>query len=453
MRNLLYILPVVFLAIVSCEDDDVNLFDKTADERAAEAVANLKEELTSPSNGWLVRYKPQEGFGSYYVLLNFAEDDKVVIRTDLGAEDGEYFVDTVYYRVDNSLGLELIIENYSFFSFLFEQDQATFGAEYEFNYANKTPDGDLVFRSKTDTSTPDVIVFQEASPDDINLLGVALAQNLNTLSGDFKKFTSSLRMTYGNRDLALYLSLDELRRTVTITSASLKSNTASRQQIGYTTGYLIEGDRIVLEAPFEGTVLGSSVSIASLRLDDIGEATLSVCAEPITIHTFSGETSAGDAITLETSLLDVSGASFAQLSDFYFSPLVYISQDGESMGEQIQQDIAGALEMHMYYGYEIGNGELLYGIGFVIENTDGSITFALREFTPVLTDNRITFNFAAEISLYGNQTPTANIENVNIYLNALTEGNNTYAFLISEDVYEFYNPCTGWSFVFINANR
>lgn len=452
MKSLLYILPLAFLMITSCEEDDVNLFEQTADERAAVAVANLKEELTAPSNGWLIRYKPQEGFGSYYVLMNFHENDKVVIRTDLGAENGEYFQDTVSYRIDNSLGLELIIENYSFFSFLFEQEEATFGAEYEFNYANKTPDGDLVFRSKTDISTKDIIVFEEASPDDLGLLGVDLATNLNTISADLKKFTSSLKMTYGNRDLALFLSLDELRRTITITAASLKSNTANTQQIGFSTGYLIEGDQIILEEPLEQTILGNAISIASLRLNDITESTLSVCANPITIHSFSGVTSSGDPITLETSLIDVSGGAFAQVSDFYFSPLFHIFKDGVSMDEQIQQDITGALQMHMYYGYDVGGGQLLYGIGFVIGNADGSITFALREFTPVLTDNKITFNFADNISIFGNQNPDANIENVNIYLNALTEGNNTYVFQLNQDIYEFYNPCTRWSFVFRNAN-
>lgn len=453
MKRTFYAFVVASIALAACEDDDVNLFEKTADERSAEAVANLKQELITPSNGWIVRYTPQEGSGSYYVLLDFQENDKVVIKTDLGAEDGRYFEDTISYRVDNSLGLELIFENYSFFAFLFEQDQATFGAEYEFNYVNKTPDNALVFQSKTDLSTPDVILFQQASPDDINLLGVNLARNLNTLSADLDKFTSSLKLTYTSKDLALFLSLDELRRTVTFTSAALKSNMNSTQGIGFTTPYIIQGDSIVFDEPLQTTILGNAVSIRSLKLDAIGESTLSVCATPITIHNFSGKTSEGESITLETSLVDVSGKTFAQVSDFYFSPLIYIFDNGMSMSEQIQQDVTGAIEMHMYYGYDIGGGERLYGIGFVIENLDGTITFALREFTPVLNDNRLTFNFADTITLFGDQTPDANIENVNIYLNALTEGDNTYVFQLNQDLYEFYNPCTGWSFVFINANQ
>lgn len=453
MKKLFCVIVALGIVLTSCKEDDINLFEKSADERAAESIASLKQDLVAPPNGWIIRYKPQEGAGSYYVLLDFKENDEVIIKTDLGAENGEYFQDTISYRVDNSMGLELILENYSFFSFLFEQDQATFGAEYEFNFVNKTPDNALVFRSKTDLGEPDIILFQEASAEDENLLGIDLAANLNVLSGDLDKFTSSLRLSYSAKDLILYISLDEFRRTITITSASLKSNTATTQSISFTTGYIIEGGSIILEEPFQGTVLGNAILIESLQLTTLGEATINVCTDPIPVHIYSGTTSAGDAVVLETSLLDVSGRSFAQRSDFYFSPLVYIFDNGTSMSEQITRDVAGAIEMHMYYGYDLGGGDLLYGIGFVIQNLDGSITFALRKFTPVLNDNNLVFNFAPEITLYGNQNTDANINNVNIYLDALSSGDDTYVFQLNENLYEFYNPCTGWSFVFINANQ
>ena len=451
MKKAIYTLGLLFV-LFSCEEDDDLIFEKTADERAAEAIANLKQELIAPANGWKIKYTPQEGAGSYYVLLDFNEDGKVTIKSDLGAGDGEYFEQTISYRIDNSLGLELILENYSFFSFLFEQDQATFGAEYEFNYVNKTPDNALVFRSKTDLETPDIILFEEASAADESLLGTTLSSNLNIMSGDLDKFTSSLKLTYENKDLALYISLDELRRTLTVTSASLKSNTQSIQNINFTTAYLIQGDSIIFDEALQRTILGNAVSIRSLQLNNIGEATLSVCADPITVHTYTGITSENDAVLLETSLLDVNGSSFATLSDFYFTPLVYIFNNGTSMASQVPQDIAGALEMHLYYGLDLGGGDLLYGIGFVIRNLDGSITFALREFTPVWNGNNLVFNFEADISLFGNPNTDANVGNVNIYLDALTEGDNTFVFQLNDGIYEFHNPCTGWSFVLINAN-
>lgn len=452
MKKAIYTIAIL-LALLSCREDDVNLFDKTADERAAEAISNLKQELISPPNGWKVEYTPQDGSGSYYVLMRFSENNKVVIETDLGADNGKYFEDTVSYRIDNSLGLELIIENYSFFSFLFEQDQATFGAEYEFNYVNKTPDNALVFNSKSDVSTASIIVFEPASAEDLNLLGTDLAGNLNIMAQDLDKFTSSLKLTYLSRDLALYISMDELRRTLTITSASLQSNTSNIQSIGFTTPYIIKGDSIVFDEPLQGTILGSAVSIKSLQLNSITEGTTSICADPITLHSYSGVTSSNEPVVLETTLLDINGKSFVQASDFYFSPLIYIFNNGVSVGSQITDDVAGALEMHMYYGYDIGADTPLYGIGFVIQNLDGTITFALREFTPVLNDNNLIFNFKPTITLFGNTETDANIDNINIYLDALSEGDKTFVFQLNDNLYEFYNPCTGWSFVFINANQ
>lgn len=452
MKKILYAIAIV-MTVVSCGEDEDLIFEKTADERVAEAISNLKQDLVAPANGWKIRYTPQEGAGSYHVLLDFDENDRVTIRTDLGAREGEFFEQTITYRIDNSLGLELIFANYSFFSFLFELDGATFGAEYEFNFVNKTPDNALVFQSKSDVSTPDIIVFEQASADDAGLLGTTLAGNLNTLAADLDKFTSSLRLSYDDRDLILYIALDELRRTLTITSASQKSSAANIQSVNFTTAYIIEGNAIVFDEPLERTLLGQAISLTSLQLNAITESQLNICAEPLTLHQYTGVTSSGDNIVLETSLVDVSGTSFVQRSDFYFSPLVYIFDNGESVNERIAADIAGALELHMYYGYDLGGGNLLYGIGFVIRNLDGSITFALREFTPVLNDNNLVFNFEPEITLFGNRQTDANINNINIYLDALAQGDNTYVFQINNDIYEFYNPCSGWSFVLVNANQ
>ena len=455
MRKVLYIIGMLTMLLTSCKEDDINVFDKTADERVAEAIAALKQDLIAPANGWKLKYTPEAESGSFYVLLDFNENDKVTIKTDLGSNDGAYYEQTISYRIDNSLGLELILENYSFFSFLFELDQATFGAEYEFNFINKTPDNALVFNSKSDISIPTILVFQEATAADINLLGINLSKNLTVLSDDLDKFTSSLKLTYENKDLALYISLDELRRTMRITSAALKTNSQNTQTINFTTGYLIKGDSIIFNEPFRETVLGNSIIIKSIQLNTLSDAVISVCPNPIPIHTYSGITSANDVVLLETSLIDVNGKSFASLSNFYFSPLQYIFDNGTSARNAILQDIRGALEMHLYYNYDpLDTGTPLYGIGFVIQNLNDSITFALRKFTPVLNDNNIIFNFAPDITLFGSQqTDDATIANINIYLDALTEGDNTYVFEVSEDLYEFYNPCTGWSFVFINANR
>jgi hypothetical protein len=108
--------------------------------------------------------------------------------------------------------------------------------------------------------------------------------------------------------------------------------------------------------------------------------------------------------------------------------------------------------MQLYYGTEFQDGTILYGIGFVIVNSNGSVTYALKEFTPVLTQNNIVFDFKPGITLLGEETTEAEVDNIEIYLNAITEGNNTYVFKYDSDIYEFHNPCNGWSFVFIKGD-
>jgi hypothetical protein len=442
-----YILFIVLIA--SCKDDDVNVFDKSADERAAEAVNSLKEKLTSSADGWLVKYTPSAfGAGSFYVLMTFNDDYTVNIKSDLGANDGTYFDQTITYRIDNSLGIELILESYSFFAYLYELDQATFPAEYEFVYVNETEEGNLVFTSKSDiTADKTTLVFQPATSSSSEFLGTTLATNLNVMSDELEKFTSSLSLTYENKDLILYLSMDEARRVLTITSASKVSNINTTAVVGHTTPYLISGDSIILDEPLSRTILGIQVSISSLILTSTFTSSINECDSPISITGLAGKTSQNDNVKLQSSMNDAAGKTFTQ-ADFYFSPNYYIFQEGVSMEEQILTDLPGALAMQLYYNY---NNSGFYAIGFVFENSDGEITFALREFTPVLNNNNLIFQFEDEISIIG-PPPDANVENINIYLDYLTAGDKTFVFQIQPGVYEFYNPCTKWSFVFVDAN-
>jgi len=452
MKKWVYIFGFAIVTLSSCKDDEIAVFEKTADERVAEAIATLKQDLVSPANGWRLKYRPEDESGSFYVLLNFNEDNTVHIRSDLGSNDGQFFEQTVTYRIDNALGLELIIETYSFFSFLFEQDNASFLAEYEFNFINKTPDEALVFNSKTDPGTATILLFEQASADDVALLGTQLSTNLNIMAEDLNMIASSLKLTYQNRDLSLFLVLDTFRRILTINSGARNTNPLITQTITFTTPYILKGDSIVLDEIFSGNILNNNISIKSIKLSTLTEGSLTACANPIVVHSLAGATSANDAVKLETTLRDPSGGSFAQISNFFNAPVDYIFNNGESAALQVQQDIIGAQYMQLYYDYDIGSGTPFYGIGFYIQNINGTVTFALREFTPTLVGNRLVFDFAPDISIFGEPNTDANIDNINIYLDAMTEGDNTYVFQVQDGVYEFFNPCTGWSFVFIASN-
>ena len=239
---------------------------------------------------------------------------------------------------------------------------------------------------------------------------------------------------------------------MSITAASRKINKQITQDLNFSSPYIFKGDSLVLDEQFSAAVLGTNITIKSINFTTFSESSLGICAEPITLHSYAGTTSANDLVTLSTGLLDVSGKNFVQEPGFFIAPNENIFNNGFRVVQQIEQDISGALAMQLYYNYNDGSGTPFNAIGFLIQNPDATTTFALREFTPILTDNHIVFNFAPDISIFGNQNTPANIENVNIYLDALTQGDNTYIFEFADNLYEFYNPCTGWSFVFFGVN-
>ena len=440
MKKIIYSFWIAIIALTSCNDDNINLFDKSAAQRTAEAIAALKDDLVSPSDGWRVKYTPTEGVGSFNVLMQFNEDNTVILKTDLASNNGEFFEDTITYRIDSSLGLELIMESYCFFSFLFEQDQATFGAEYEFLYANKTPDGELVFTSKTDVIDPTILLFEEAEDNDEDeLLGQPLAANLATIGADMTNFTPSYKLTYTNKDVVFYLSMDEFRRTINLKSASKKNGTQVTA-VDFNTTYILKGDSVVFDEPFARTLLSTTVTIKGIKFNTLTPSSINICASPINTHAYSGVTSANDQVSLESTLTDVDGIEFVTTSDFYIAPLTNIFLNGQNQGAIAEQEITGALAMQLYY-----NNAGFYGIGFVIQNANGTITFALREFIPVLVGNKLQFNLSPDISIFGEPDTDADVTKINKYVDGLTQGGNTFVFKYQEGLFEFYNPCTGWS--------
>jgi hypothetical protein len=441
------------LLLAGCKDDDINKFDKTADERVAEAIAELKSKLIAPANGWKLMYTPEDGYGSFLVLLEFKADDMVTIKTDLWAENGKFYEQTVGYRIDSRLGLELIMENFSFFAYLFELDQATFGAEYEFLYKQENDDGSLLFVSKSDNTTnPTQLIFTEATNDDQDDLGLVVAPKLTTMANDLQKITTSLRLTYDTKDLIFYLSLQEDYRILTVTSASRKSDADDAQQINFTTGYYFRNDSIVFQSRLAGNFVGITTSIKGIKLNNAQNSSLTLCPTPITTHGYRGITSAGDNVLLETTLADAAGPTY-QNNTILFAPIGNLVYLGESAYREVIADIPTATYFLLYNNIETDNGPFT-GIGFRVENPDDSYTFAMWGFEPVLDGNHLTFNFDPDITQFGTGTTSAeNLAAIKKYVELITQNNNTYIFQYSDGVYEFNNPCSNWGALLIRSDQ
>ncbi len=435
MKTIIYRFIFLLLVLVACKDDDQRIFETPADERAAAAITDLKSDLVRPQFGWKLKYQPEDGSGSYWVLLKFEANGEVHIKSDLPQNEGEFFDQTITYRIDSSLGLELIFESYSFFSYLFEQDQATFLAEYEFNYASKTPDNDLVFVSKTDPAPRTTVVFQEASEADAALPAQAISANL-------QKFPSSCRLTYDARNAAVYFSLDNLRRVAFFNYVSLKTDESSGQAVNIMTGYYLRGDSIVFETPLDVNFNGARVYVKSLLLTEFGEVPINICPEPSTAPVYDGLTSLNEAITLETSLYDNGGAAFRTTAEIYAAPVDYMfNEDGMSMGAQVRADIVG-VDWFLVYN----NSDGFDAMGFLVANPDGSTAIVVKEYTATYNGNVIEFTFADEVSIFRPLDPRTNVENIDTYLDLLTAGGKTYAYRVNEFFFQLYNPCSGWRF-------
>ncbi|RAW01386.1 DUF4302 domain-containing protein [Pseudochryseolinea flava] len=436
MKKLFYLCLALLLVITSCQDDDINKFDKSADERVAEAISGLKSKLTAPDNGWVLKYRPENASGSFHVLLKFNDDNTVNIKTDVGYREGKFHDQTITYRIDNALGLELIFESYSFFSFLFEQNGASFGAEFEFIYQGETSSDALAFRSKSDRANPTVLFFEEATANAEDLLGPALWENLN-------EFSTASRLVYEDKDLAVYLSFDTFRRTAHFNYISAKTTLSQGKVLDLTTGYILRGDSIVFDKPLETSFKTNTIKLKSILMEDFEESTLERCGTPEPSPIYSGATNANQAVTLERTLFNGAGASFQTNGEIFFGDIRNIfDENGDAVDATIAADLQGAIAMLIY------NTNDLTAVGFFLENADGSNTIAVLEGTPTFTGNILSYDFASELTVFRNTNPDANLDNIQPYIDRLTQGGQTYIYPYNDTFYELYNPCSGWRFYF-----
>ena len=174
------ICSVISLLIVACSFDDGTKLP-SVEERGSQAISDLNDLLLAPAHGWKMDYRPTVGSGSVFILLDFNEEGLVRIQSDVSANSGQFRDQLIPYRIDSGQGLELIMETYAVFHYLFELEMATFGGEFEFIFVAKQEDH-LVFRSKTDAVLGEntILTFQPASASDSDLISARSFFQLST---------------------------------------------------------------------------------------------------------------------------------------------------------------------------------------------------------------------------------------------------------------------------------
>ncbi len=443
--------------MVSCEEDDMGRLP-SVEERIDEAVTNLRSELTTPANGWKMEYKPTEESGVFYIIMEFDEEGEVTIKSDVADNNGEFFDHTIPYRIDNALGLELILETYGVFHYLFEQDGATFGAEFEFIYRGKEGDN-LVFESASDLSDIKTrITMVPAAETDNELFARQLSENLNyfaTISPQALQPTNPRqRLIMENAGIALYWSLDPAKRIIhTFVAGSgtgFEDAGFNPSLVDRMTGYQLQGNRLIFLDPLEFIIQNRRYTINAIAFEEFTLSGPSLCeTEGDASPEYRGRIQGLGQVTMTASLFDLAGTQFQPIAEFPYSvnSFFIFDETGTSLSEEgqiIAEMLPEASGFLFYYGFE-SDSIPANSVGFIIEDENGEASIITREFQETTTvGNRVEINFTG--SFFHSGDPDETLEGkVTEITDLLFEGGKVYAFDFPvEDltVFRLFNPCS-----------
>ncbi|MEM9298392.1 MAG: DUF4302 domain-containing protein [Bacteroidota bacterium] len=445
---------VFALVLGACESDDDNL--PSVEERVANAVDDLRDDLTEPANGWRLDYQPAPGTGLFYILLDFDDDGQVTIKSDVPDSNGEFFEQTITYRIDNGLALELILETYGVFHYLFEKDQSSFGGEFEFLFENEDGD-DLIFRSKSDVGNTTRLVFTPAISDAESLLSRELATNFaefNTLNSQiFGGDPPVQQLILMDNNVSIFWSIDlegrviqfDLAGTGTTIEEVLQNNTVA---LSHTTGYSFLDEKLILIDPATVTVNGEQFNINELELADFSVDGEVFCdSDPVPTAVYNGSIEGVGSIRLQRSFFDSGGLNFQPMTDVPYSVNVIFVFDAaaRSLAEEgsIFLGFPDAVAFVFNFGL-VSDTEPANAVGFILEDDQGNRKTYLREFEVLSTlGNELEINLLD--SFYYSDTPTAaEEEDLEEITNEIFQGGTLHVSDLPTDgldVFRLFNTC------------
>ena len=161
----IFTLLLGIFALSSCVTEVDDVFDKSASERAQEAINETKTILESPANGWRMEYYGSTEYGGYNVLLKF-EGDSVLIGSEAvgenhkaGVVDGKAVTCKSHYKIEQSMGVIISMDEgnsvFHYFSEPHNDDYGTDGegmaGDFEFRVVSCTKDKIELKGKKHDT--------------------------------------------------------------------------------------------------------------------------------------------------------------------------------------------------------------------------------------------------------------------------------------------------------------
>lgn len=456
MRYTLLHISIIFLILLQACSKDKEALLPSVEERVTEAVTNLRTELTAPTNGWRLEYKPTSASGIFYMILKFDEDE-VHVQSDVADNSGEFFDHTIPWRVDNALGLELIYETYGVFHYLFELDAATFGAEFEWAFIEKVGE-DLIFRSISDLSfTPSTITLTPAAPNDDSKFSRDIAANLNEFVSIGPKALEvqipKQQIILEDAGISIYWSLDATKRVITSilagTGSDFEDPNLQAVVLNHQSGYILQNGSLELLVPLQFVLDGRAYSINAINFSEFTNTGPNYCNfSPDNGPLYSGQIAGIGSVSMISSLFDLEGTAFLPIPDFPYSvnALFIFDESGNSLTDEggiIAEKFPDATGFLFYYGFE-SDTQPSNAVGFILEDGLGNSEIILRGFEPTSTVGNMV-NVGLNNDYYYSGTPgpedEANLEEIT---NLLFEGGDMYAsdFPVEGlNVFKLFNPC------------
>ncbi len=451
--------------MASCQEEGNDL--STVDERVSIALNDLREKLTAPEHGWVLNYQPVNGSGSYYILLNF-EDEVVRIQSDVPYDEGYLYDQTIPYGLDAQVQLQLTFETYAVFHYLFEQEQSTFGGEFEFYFSEELDNGNLIFRSKTDET---IIQLIPAAENAANALSREEAENMQSFALYNQPFgTQVLQQLYlSNDNVSVFWEVDLLQRII-LPDFAVVGNT--NEEIAISTeqvllnenpiGFTYLDGSMVLFSPLEFNLGGKQYSISEIGFNDLTNDGITYCSSDMRISPIYSTTvnGLGDG-DLRHTLFHSSGLGFVEEKEIPYSVNVFFVGDSTGISMTAEDEVIGlnypdATGFIFHFGLTESEDttDPAYALGINYEDENGIGQTDLRGYDAVTLEGnylQVTLN---EEFYYSKDSPTSEDEDrIRAVTDEVIGSGQLYIteWPIRDDlvIFRLFNPCNGNEFILV----
>lgn len=366
---------VAGLSLQSCLHDDDEIFDKSAAERINEAVANVKEVLTSSQEGWVMHYYvgQEYAYGGLNLAMKFTDGKVQMYNETAQNSDGSYKSVVSTYKITRDQGPVLAFDTYNDLLHVY---------------------GDPAGNGPTDV---------DGWEADYEFVVMNISEDQNTITLKGKKFNNTIVLERLNRPVAEYFDA-ATKMAESLTNAGILAYTVGDKKAKFYPGsseYSVKyvddkGEVASLTVPYtstdKGLLFNEPIELFGDTLKGINAKDTATVNDVLTANTIVASNDESKTFSLSKDLNDI-----FQKGNWYLA----LSNMGEVAGPGLQSFIDGCKESEgevvntCYIGTYSGN----YGFYFLSGQFKGMATFAVD--ASISEPDVITFDFNGYDSTFG----------------------------------------------------